>query len=133
MSHYGVSAIHWNTNLAEIDEVHLHKVVERAGGGALALRHAEPVWCADVVDLIRDGHTVWVMVATGRRGSYRNTDRVGINRKPEGREFLYSYADDGTPTLALLELPRYQLPGDAPGYAARPLIDLPPLAVSPRR
>ena len=133
MSHYGISAIHWNANLAEVDEVQLHKVVEREGGGALALRHAEPAWCADVVDLIRDGHTVWVMVAAHRRGSFRNTDRVGINRKRNEREFLYSYADDGTPTLALLGLPRYQKPEDAPGYANRPLIDLPPLAAPPRR
>ena len=132
MSHYGISAIHWNANLAEIDEVQLHKVVERAGGGALALRHGEPAWCSDVVSLIRDGHSVWVMVSVDRRGSYRNTDRVGINRKLRGREYLYSYADDGTPTLALTDLPRYQRQDDGPGYA-RPMADLPPRAYSPRR
>ena len=30
MNHYGISAIHWNDNLGEIDEVLLHKFVEHA-------------------------------------------------------------------------------------------------------
>jgi hypothetical protein len=125
MSHYGISAIHWNANLGEIDEVQLHKVVEREGGGALALRHGEPAWCADVVSLIRGGDTVWVMVNAGR-DRYRNTDRVGINVRRGKREYLYSYADDGAPTTTLNDLPRYQKADDSPAFANRPPSDLPP-------
>jgi hypothetical protein len=113
MNHYGISAIHWNVNLGDIDEVQLHKFVRQEREGMFALAHGEPVWCADVISLIRGGDTVWVVVAAGR-GSYRNTDRVGINVKRGRREYLYSHTEDGTPTSALNDLPRYRSPDDPP-------------------
>ncbi len=59
----------------------------------------------------------WVMVATGP-GSYRNTDRVGINVKIGRHEYLYSHTKDGAPTTALTDLPRYDRPVDRIAYAA---------------
>ncbi len=120
MNHYGISAIHWNANLGEIDEVQLHKVVRQQHEGAFALRHGEPASCADVASLIRGGDTVWVMVAAGR-GSYRNTDRVGINVKIGRHEYLYSHTKDGTPTTALTDLPHYDRPDDPPSPTIRPI------------
>jgi len=111
MSHYGISAIHWNVNLAAIDEVRLHKLV-RDGDGAFAISHAEPAWSSDVMNLIRGGATVWVMVSVGP-GSYKNTDHVRINVKQGGRGYLYSCTADGTPTPALTDLPRYQRSDDS--------------------
>ena len=110
MSHYGISAIHWNVHLAAIDEVQLHKLV-RGRDGAFAISHAEPAWSSDVMNLIRGGDTVWVMVSVGP-GSYKNTDRVRINVKQGGRGYLYSCTGDGTPTTALTELPHYERPDD---------------------
>ena len=113
MSHYGISAIHWNANLGEIDEVQLHKVVRQEREGVFALRHGEPAWCADVASLIRGGNTVWVVVTEGP-GTYKNTDRVGINVKLGRHEYLYSHTTDGTPTTALTDLPRYRRADDPP-------------------
>ena len=113
MSHYGISAIHWNANLGEIDEVQLHKFVRQKREGAFALAHGEPAWCSDVVNLIRGGDTVWVMVADGA-GNHKNTDHVRINIKHGGHEYLYSCTKDGTPTSALTDLPRYERPDDPP-------------------
>ncbi len=119
MKHYGISAIHWNANLGEIDEVQLHKVVRQEREGVFALRHGEPAWCADVAVLIRGGATVWVVVTAGR-GKYKNTDRVGINVKLGRREYLFSHTDDGTPTTALTDLPRYDRPDDRPAKSSSP-------------
>jgi len=119
MNHYGISAIHWNANLGEIDEVHLHKVVRQEREGVFALRRGEPAWCADVASLIRGGDTVWVMMAAGR-GSYKNTDRVGINVKLGRHEYLYSHMKDGTPTTALTDLPRYDRLEDPPARSLPP-------------
>ena len=110
MSHYGISAVHWNADLAVIDEVRLHKLV-RVRDGPFAISHAEPAWSSDVMNLIRGGDTVWVMVSVGP-GSYKNTDHVRINVKQGGRGYLYSCSSDGTPTAALEELPRYERPDD---------------------
>jgi hypothetical protein len=110
MSHYGISAIHWNVHLDAIDEVRLHKLVRNRDGG-FAISHAEPAWASDVMNLIRAGDTVWVMVAMGP-GSYKNTDHVRINVKQGGRGYLYSCTSDGAPTAALTELPRYQRSDD---------------------
>ena len=46
MNHYGISAIHWNEDLSEIDEVLLHKFVEHEG--TFVLKHGEPASCSDV-------------------------------------------------------------------------------------
>jgi len=114
MNHYGISAIHWNAQRREIDEVLLHNVVEREREGTFALAHGKPAAYAGVANLIAGGDTVWVMV-TERPGTYKNTAHVGIKRGQH--EHLYSYTKDGTPTSALIDLPRYRLPDDPP---ARP-------------
>ena len=111
MNHYGISAIHWNAHIGEIDEVMLHKFVQQKGKGAIVIEHGKPAWCADVAKLIHGGDTVWVMVTDGR-GHYQNTDHVGVKR--DQRERLYSCTKDGTATSALIELPRYRAPDDPP-------------------
>ena len=113
MNHYGISAIHWNPQRREIDEVQLHRVVPQEREGVFAIAHGIPASYAAVAGLIRGGDTVWVMVAAGP-GNYKNTDRVGINIKRGRHEHLYSYAKEGTPTSALIDLPRYRLPDDPP-------------------
>ena len=113
MNHYGISAIHWNANIGEIDEVLLHRLVRNETKGTFVLKHGEPVWCSDVVRLIRGGDMVWVMLAAGR-DSYKNTDHVGINVKRGQQAYLYSCTKDGTPTTALTDLPRYEKPDDLP-------------------
>jgi hypothetical protein len=112
MGHYGISAIHWNANLVAIDEVRLHKIVRRDHPGEFAVSHGEPAWSSDVMNLIRGGNTVWVIVSVGP-GSYKNTDHVRINVKAGGRGYLYSCTADGTPTSALTDLPRYQRADDS--------------------
>jgi hypothetical protein len=62
MNHYGISAIHWNAQRREIDEVLLHNVVQREREGTFALAHGKPAAYADVANLIAGGDTVWVMV-----------------------------------------------------------------------
>jgi hypothetical protein len=111
MDHYGISAIHWNAHIGEIDEVMLHKFVRQPRKGTIAVAHGKAVWSADVANLIRRGDSVWVLAADGR-GSYMNTDHVGI--KTAQRERLYSCTKDGTATSALIELPRYRAPDDPP-------------------
>ena len=111
MSHYGISAIHWNARRREIDEVVLHQVVQQEREGIFALRQGKPASYADVANLIAGGDTVWVVVTEGP-GTYKNTDHVGIKRGQH--EHLYSYTKDGTPTPALIDLPRYRLPDDPP-------------------
>ncbi len=113
MNHYGITAVHWNLNLAEIDEVQLHKIVRNDPKGTFLLSHGEPTWCSDVVELIRGGNTVWVMVPDGH-GHHMNTEHVRINVKPGGHQYLYSCTKDGTPTSTLTDLPRYQAPDDPP-------------------
>ena len=112
MSHYGISAIHWNAHLDTIDEVRLHRIVRGDHPGAFAVSHAEPAWSSDVMNLIRGGDTIWILVSVGP-GSYKNTDHVRINVKQGGRGYLYSCAADGTPTSALTDLPRYQRSDDS--------------------
>ena len=111
MSHYGISAIHWNESLGAIDEVLLHKFVEHEG--TFVLKHGEPAWCSDVVSLIRDGGMVWVMLSAGRH-NYKNTDHVRINVKRGRQAYLYSCTRSGTPTTALTDLPRYERQDDLP-------------------
>jgi len=111
MNHYGISAIHWNENLGEIDEVLLHKFVEHEG--TFVLKHGEPASCSDVVSLIRGGDMVWVMLSAGRH-NYKNTDHVRINVKRGRQAYLYSCTRNGTPTTALTDLPRYERPDDLP-------------------
>ena len=111
MSHYGISAIHWNASLGEVDEVQLHKVVRQEPEGGFAIQHRETAWSADVAKLIRAGDTVWVMVAAGL-GRYRNTGRVGIDTRPGGQEYLYSCTGDGTATTAFTDLPHYRRADD---------------------
>jgi hypothetical protein len=113
MTYYGISAIHWNANLGDIDEVLLRKIVRQWREGVFKVSHGEPAWCSDVIRLIRDGDKVWV-IATDGHGKYTNTDRVRINVKPDGRECLYSCTKDGTPTSALTDLPRYLRTDDPP-------------------
>jgi hypothetical protein len=113
MDHYGISAIHWNANLGEIDEVLLHKLVRHEREGAFVLKRGEPAWCSDVVRLIRGGDMVWIMQVVGR-DSYKNTDHVGINVRRGQQAYLYSCTKNGTPTTALSDLPRYQKPDDPP-------------------
>jgi hypothetical protein len=120
MSHYGISATHWNVNLGEIDEVQLHKVVQQ-GQGVFALSHGELAWCADIAGLIDGGHKVWVIVSDGR-GKYRNTDRIGVKTKDGGRRCLYSRGQDGMPSSALADLPRYLRPDDPLPQSARELL-----------
>ena len=111
MNHYGISAIHWNNDLGEIDEVLLHKFVEHEG--TFALKHGEPALCSDVVSLIRGGDTVWVMLSAGRH-KYKNTNHVRINVKRGREAYLYSCTRNGTPTTALTDLPRYESRDDLP-------------------
>ena len=113
MDHYGISAIHWNTDLGEIDQLLLHKV-ERDDRNRFALGDGERVFCDDVARLIRGGDKVWVMQSAGR-GRYKNTDHVGINVKRGRQPYLYSHTKDGTPTTALADLPRYDLQNDPLG------------------
>jgi len=113
MAYYGISAIHWNVNLGDIDEVLLRKIVREWRAGVFKLSHGEPAWCSDVVRLIRDGDKVWVIASDGQ-GKYTNTDRVRVNVKSDGREYLYSCTKDGTPTSALTDLPRYLRTDDPP-------------------
>ena len=113
MNHYGISAIHWNANLGELDEVMLHKFVRHERDGSVVIKHGEPAPCTDVVGLIRGGDMVWVLLAVAPR-SYKNTDRVGVNVKRGRSAYLYSCTMDGTPTPALAELPRYQKPDEPP-------------------
>ncbi|MEO8677220.1 MAG: hypothetical protein ABI569_16710 [Casimicrobiaceae bacterium] len=113
MHHYGISAIHWNANLDDFDEVMLHKFVRHEHVGAFAIKGGEPTWCADVVGLIRGGDMVWVLVSVGG-DRYQNTDHVGVNVKRGQRAYLYSCRRDGTPTDALARLPRYWSADDAP-------------------
>lgn len=120
MSHYGITATHWNVGLGEIDEVELRKVVQRGAGG-FSLAHPELVWCSDIAGIIDAGHTVWVIVSDGP-GRYRNTDRVRVEIKGGGRRSLYSCAEDGTPTSALSALPRYIRPDDPLSDSARELL-----------
>jgi hypothetical protein len=112
MNHYGISAIHWDMNLGEIDQVLLHKIVRDERSGMIALGHGERAWCEDVARLIRGGDKVWVMRSAGR-DSYRNTDHVGINVRRGRRAYLYSHRKDGTPTTALTDLPRYDRRDDS--------------------
>jgi len=112
MNYYGVSAIHWNANLGEIDEVQLRKIVRQWREGEFKLSHAEPAWCSEVIDFIRGGDKVWVVVSD-RPGKYKNTDRVRVNVTDDGRAYLFSCTKDGTPTSALNNLPRYLKPDDA--------------------
>jgi hypothetical protein len=44
MNHYGISAIHWDMILGEIDQVLLHKVVRHDHDDMFALTHGERVW-----------------------------------------------------------------------------------------
>ncbi len=113
MNHYGISAIHWNENLGEIDEVLLHKFVRHQDDGTLVLRHGEPTWCSDVVSLIRGGDMVWIMQSAGPN-RYMNTEHVGINVKRGQQAYLFSCTKNGTPTPTLMALPRYQKPDDPP-------------------
>ena len=113
MNHYGISAIHWNADLGEIDEVLLHKLVRHETEGTFVFEPGEATWCSDVVRLIRGGDMVWVIQAAGR-DSYKNTDHIGINAKRGQQAYLYSCTRDGTPTPALADLPRYQKPDDPP-------------------
>ena len=123
MNHYGISAIHWNANLGEVDEVLLHKFVRNERQGTFVLQHGERTLCSDVVRLIRGGDMVWIVQAVGGDG-YKNTDHVGINVKRSQQAHVYSCTKDGTPTTALTDLPRYQKPSDAPtgplGVGRRP-------------
>ncbi len=111
MNRYGISAIHWNENLGEIDEVLLHKLVEHEG--TFVLKHGEPACCSDVVSLIRGGDMVWVMLSAGPH-NYKNTDHVRINVKRGRQAYLYSCTRSGTPTTALTDLPRYERQDDLP-------------------
>jgi hypothetical protein len=120
MSHYGITATHWNVSLGEIDEVELRKVVQR-GADKFGLAPAELVWCFDVANLIDAGHTVWVITSNGQ-GRYRNTDRIRVDIEDDGRKSLYSYAEDGTSTSALSDLPRYIRPDDPLSDSARELL-----------
>jgi hypothetical protein len=120
MSHYGIIATHWNVNLGEIDEVQLHKVVQR-GQGKFALAPGELAWCSDVASLIDGGDTVWVIVSDGL-GKYKNTDHVRVNTRDGGRRSLYSCTKDGTPTSALTDLPRYIRPDDPLPTSAKELL-----------
>lgn len=113
MHHYGISAIHWNSNLDEIDEVMLHKFVRHEHEGAFVIKRGQPTWTADVVHLIRGGDTVWVLASVGG-DRYQNTDHVGVNVKRGQRAYLYSCTKDGTPTDALARLPRYQSVDEPP-------------------
>ena len=117
MSHYGISAIHWNANLDAVDEVQLHKFVQQGDKGTVAISHGEPAQASDVMKLIRGGDTVWVMVSVGP-SKHKNTDYVRINVKQGGHEYLYSCTNDGTPTSALTDLPRRQRPDDPPADPA---------------
>ena len=119
MSHYGIVATHWNVALGEIDEVQLHKVVQR-GRGNFALAPGELVWCFDVANLIEAGHTVWVIVSD--RGKYRNTDRIRVESKDGGRKCLCSCTNDGALTSALTDLPRYIRPDDPLPASAKKLL-----------
>ena len=80
MNHYGISAIHWNAKLGEVDEVLLHKFARNERQGTFVLKHGERARCSDVVNLIRGGDMVWIVQAVGG-ASYKNTDHVGINVK----------------------------------------------------
>ena len=113
MNHYGISAIHWNADLGEIDEVLLHKLVWHEHERMFAFEPGEPTTCSDVVRRIRGDEMVWVL-QDARRGSYKNTDHVGINVKRDRQAYLYSCTKDGTPTPALTDLPRYPKPDDPP-------------------
>jgi hypothetical protein len=119
MSHYGIVATHWNLSLGEIDEVQLHKVLQRSDND-FALAPGELTWSSDVANLIEAGHTVWIIVSD--RGSYRNTDRVRVRAGDGGRKRLYSCAKDGAPTSALGDLPRYIRPDDPLTDAAKELL-----------
>ena len=119
MSHYGIIATHWNVSLGEIDEVQLHKVAQR-GRGNFALAPGELAWCSDLANLIEAGHTVWVIVSD--RGMYKNTDHVRVDTKDGGRKCLYSCTNDGIPTSALTDLPRYIRPDDPLPKAAKELL-----------
>ena len=113
MNHYGISAIHWNAILSDIDEVLLHKFVRPEPDGAPIIERGERTSCSDVVSLMRAGDTVWVLRSAGG-GRYKNTDHVGVNAKRGRQTDLYSCMRDGTPTTALADLPRYQKPEDLP-------------------
>ena len=118
MSHYGISAIHWNVNLGEIDEVRLHKI-RRDHKGSIAVSHGKPTWCTEVINLIRLGDTIWILVAAAPIGSYRNTDHVRINVSERGKGNLYSCTKDGTSTPSLRDLPRYERQDELPPPNAR--------------
>ena len=111
MSHFGITAIHWNARRREVDEVLLHTVVRKETAGSFALRHGKTASAVDVAKLIASGDTVWVMTPEGPH-RYKNTSRVGLRRGEHER--LYSYADDGKTTSALVDLPRYRLADDPP-------------------
>ena len=113
MSHYGISAVHWNVNLGEVDEVQFHEIVHDPKG-TFAVSRGEPTWCSDVVSLIHRGNTIWVLVSVAPAGSYKNTDHIRIGVKQGGRQYLYSCTRDGTPTPAFSDLPRYQRADDLP-------------------
>lgn len=113
MSHYGISAIHWNAALGAIDEVRLHRIVRGDRAGEFKLAPGEPAWCSDVVALIQAGHTVWVVAGDGR-GKHVNTAHVRFDVGAGGHMDLYSCARDGTRTSALRDLPRYERPEDSP-------------------
>ncbi len=113
MNHYGISAIHWNADLGEIDQVLLHRLARREREGTFVFEPGEPTSSYDVVRRIRCGDVVWVMRDAGQ-GRYINTDHVGINAKRGRQVYLYSCTKDGTPTAALTDLPHYPKPHDAP-------------------
>jgi hypothetical protein len=116
VSHYGISAIHWNENLGEIDDVLLHEFVHDQKG-SFAISHGKPTWCSDVLSLIYGGNTIWILVSVDSR-RYKNTDLVRLNVKQGRRQYLYSCTDDGSPTSSLMELPRYRRPDDLPTVEA---------------
>ena len=116
MNHYGISAIHWDADLGEIDEVLLHRLGRHERGDTFFFERGRRTSCSDVVGHIRRGDVVWVMQRTGQ-GRYINTDHVGINVKRGRQAYLYSCTKEGTPTPALTNLHRYQKPEDAPAQA----------------
>jgi hypothetical protein len=110
MNHYGISAIHWNADLGEVDEVLLHKLVWHEHKRMFAFEPGEPTTCSDVVR-----HS-WRRNGLGKLrtpvGAATRTRITSVSTSRDRQAYLTVAIHGRTPTPALTDLPRY--PADDP-------------------
>jgi hypothetical protein len=95
MSHYGITAIRWNTAHTEVEACRLHKVTQDSEGNFILDDGASRPF-DEVASLIASDDKVWVMVRT-LEGAFDKREPVIIRGQ---RENLYS-----SPENNLFDLP----------------------------